>query len=275
MARLRRAAGAGRRAGRRQTLSLSRPRGRSVRRAGTADASRRLSRAMPASICWPRSAADGSTDRDALHAALVKAGLRTAPDDNWADLFSRVMVEKIEPMLGQGRATILYEISDLRGGTGPAERRRPARRRALRALLLRRRTRQRLRRTDRRRRAAPALRRRDGRESSASMASAIRSTRISSPRWPSCRRPAARARLRPAGDAGDGGNRIEDVIWTPVAMNGQNSAQPTHRRPSLKPHHRSSRVYGVAANGLSLPAWALCRSGDNCRSAIAQAASGQ
>jgi lysyl-tRNA synthetase class 2 len=53
-------------------------------------------------------AADGGTDRAALHAALVQAGLRTAPDDNWADLFSRVMVEKVEPMLGQGRATILY-----------------------------------------------------------------------------------------------------------------------------------------------------------------------
>jgi len=51
---------------------------------------------------------DGSTDRDALHGALVAAGLRTAPDDTWADLFSRVMVEKIEPALGQGRATILY-----------------------------------------------------------------------------------------------------------------------------------------------------------------------
>ncbi|WP_204324885.1 hypothetical protein, partial [Morganella morganii] len=34
--------------------------------------------------------ADGGTDRDALHAALVAVGLRTAPDDNWADLFSRV-----------------------------------------------------------------------------------------------------------------------------------------------------------------------------------------
>ncbi|RWB54748.1 EF-P lysine aminoacylase EpmA [Mesorhizobium sp.] len=53
-------------------------------------------------------AADGSTDRDALNAALIRAGLRTAPDDNWADLFSRVMVEKVEPALGQGRATILY-----------------------------------------------------------------------------------------------------------------------------------------------------------------------
>jgi lysyl-tRNA synthetase class 2 len=59
-------------------------------------------------------AADGSTDRDALHAAVVQAGLRTAPDDNFADLFSRVMVEKIEPALGQGRATILhgYPISE-------------------------------------------------------------------------------------------------------------------------------------------------------------------
>lgn len=54
-------------------------------------------------------AADGATDRDALYAALTRAGLRTAPDDSWADLFSRVMVEKIEPFLGQGRATILCE----------------------------------------------------------------------------------------------------------------------------------------------------------------------
>jgi lysyl-tRNA synthetase class 2 len=54
-------------------------------------------------------AADGATDRDALYAALTQAGLRTAPDDSWADLFSRVMVEKIEPLLGQRRATILCE----------------------------------------------------------------------------------------------------------------------------------------------------------------------
>lgn len=53
--------------------------------------------------------ADGITDRDSLHQALTGAGLRTAPDDGWADLFSRVMVEKIEPNLGIGRATILCE----------------------------------------------------------------------------------------------------------------------------------------------------------------------
>lgn len=54
-------------------------------------------------------AADGSTDREALHAAVAGCGLRTAPDDSWTDLFSRVMVEKVEPTLGIGRATILYE----------------------------------------------------------------------------------------------------------------------------------------------------------------------
>ena len=52
---------------------------------------------------------DGSTDRDALNAALASAGLRTAPDDTWTDLYSRVMVECVEPNLGIGRATVLYE----------------------------------------------------------------------------------------------------------------------------------------------------------------------
>lgn len=52
---------------------------------------------------------DGSTDRDALHAAVSAAGIRTAPDDTWADLFSRIMVEKVEPNLGIGAATVLCE----------------------------------------------------------------------------------------------------------------------------------------------------------------------
>ena len=52
---------------------------------------------------------DGSTDRDGLAAAARGAGIRVAEDDVWADVFSRVMVEKIEPNLGQGRATVLCE----------------------------------------------------------------------------------------------------------------------------------------------------------------------
>jgi lysyl-tRNA synthetase class 2 len=45
-------------------------------------------------------------DGRALGAA---AGVRVADDDTWADVFSRVLVEKVEPNLGRGRATILCE----------------------------------------------------------------------------------------------------------------------------------------------------------------------
>jgi lysyl-tRNA synthetase class 2 len=46
----------------------------------------------------------------ARFAAVARgAGVRTAPDDTWGDIFSRVLVERIEPHLGIGRATILYE----------------------------------------------------------------------------------------------------------------------------------------------------------------------
>jgi lysyl-tRNA synthetase class 2 len=53
--------------------------------------------------------ASGETDREALRAAATSAGVRTAEDDSWADVFSRVLVERIEPHLGEGRATILCE----------------------------------------------------------------------------------------------------------------------------------------------------------------------
>ncbi len=57
---------------------------------------------------------DGSTDRERLAAAMRAAGLRVAHDDGWADLFSRVLVEKIEPHLGFGRPTILdhYPVAE-------------------------------------------------------------------------------------------------------------------------------------------------------------------
>ena len=38
-----------------------------------------------------------------------RAGVRIADDDTWSDIFSQVLVEHVEPHLGQGRATILYE----------------------------------------------------------------------------------------------------------------------------------------------------------------------
>jgi lysyl-tRNA synthetase class 2 len=51
----------------------------------------------------------GATDRDALWSAACAAGVRTADDDTWSDVFSRVLVEKVEHRLGLGRPTILYE----------------------------------------------------------------------------------------------------------------------------------------------------------------------
>ena len=66
-----------------------------------------LRRHRPAGDRWTRPA---RTDRDALAAAAARAaGIRVADDDSWADLFSRVLVERVEPRLGRGRATILCE----------------------------------------------------------------------------------------------------------------------------------------------------------------------
>ncbi|MGQ4813262.1 EF-P lysine aminoacylase EpmA [Agrobacterium vitis] len=56
----------------------------------------------------------GETDRDHLAAQLRQGGMRVAEDDSWADLFSRVIVEKVEPHLGFGQPTILdrYPVAE-------------------------------------------------------------------------------------------------------------------------------------------------------------------
>jgi lysyl-tRNA synthetase class 2 len=48
-------------------------------------------------------------DTVALATAARAVGIRVAADDTWSDIFSRVLVERIEPRLGHGRATILDE----------------------------------------------------------------------------------------------------------------------------------------------------------------------
>jgi lysyl-tRNA synthetase class 2 len=53
--------------------------------------------------------AAGGPDRTALADAARRCGIRTAEDDTWNDVFSRVLVERIEPQLGNGRPTILSE----------------------------------------------------------------------------------------------------------------------------------------------------------------------
>jgi lysyl-tRNA synthetase class 2 len=44
-----------------------------------------------------------------LAAQAAGLGLRVAEDDNWSDVFSRILSEKIEPALGLGRPTVLCE----------------------------------------------------------------------------------------------------------------------------------------------------------------------
>ena len=51
----------------------------------------------------------GEGERDLLAEAAVKVGIAIADDDTWGDVFSRILAEKVEPHLGQGRATILCE----------------------------------------------------------------------------------------------------------------------------------------------------------------------
>ncbi len=52
---------------------------------------------------------NGKGDRDALAKQAVKAGIVIAGNDNWADIFSRILVDRVDPHLGVGCATILYE----------------------------------------------------------------------------------------------------------------------------------------------------------------------
>ena len=57
----------------------------------------------------------------------ARAGIRVAADDTWSDIFSRVLVERIEPQLGIGRPTLLDEYPHRRGGAGAAASRRDPR----------------------------------------------------------------------------------------------------------------------------------------------------
>jgi elongation factor P--(R)-beta-lysine ligase len=52
--------------------------------------------------------AGGIGDRKGL-AAAAGARVRITEDDTWSDIFSKVLVEHVEPNLGQGRLTVLFE----------------------------------------------------------------------------------------------------------------------------------------------------------------------
>jgi elongation factor P--(R)-beta-lysine ligase len=52
--------------------------------------------------------ADGEGDRAGL-AAAASQRVRITDDDTWSDIFSKLLVEHVEPNLGQGRLTVLFE----------------------------------------------------------------------------------------------------------------------------------------------------------------------
>jgi len=51
--------------------------------------------------------ADGVPDGEALAAQMLARGLDVPEDRSWSYLFSRILVEKVEPQLGNGRVTVL------------------------------------------------------------------------------------------------------------------------------------------------------------------------
>lgn len=50
----------------------------------------------------------GHADTEAFARQAANRGIRVAPDDDWSDIFSRVLAERVEPNLGIGRPTVLY-----------------------------------------------------------------------------------------------------------------------------------------------------------------------
>jgi elongation factor P--(R)-beta-lysine ligase len=52
---------------------------------------------------------DGEGDRGALAAAADASGMQPAANDGWSDIFSKLLVARVEPNLGRERPTLLYE----------------------------------------------------------------------------------------------------------------------------------------------------------------------
>lgn len=48
-------------------------------------------------------------DPSLLRAQAEKTGIETSPNDRWEDIFFRIMLEKVEPRLGQTVPTVLYD----------------------------------------------------------------------------------------------------------------------------------------------------------------------
>jgi elongation factor P--(R)-beta-lysine ligase len=51
---------------------------------------------------------NGRADTETLARQAKNSGIRVAPDDDWSDIFSRILSERVEPNLGIGRPTVLH-----------------------------------------------------------------------------------------------------------------------------------------------------------------------
>ena len=54
-------------------------------------------------------AADGSANRDMLATRAKRAGFSITENDNWSDIFSKLLAGRVEPQLGLGRPTLLVD----------------------------------------------------------------------------------------------------------------------------------------------------------------------
>jgi lysyl-tRNA synthetase class 2 len=64
--------------------------------------------------------ADGEGDRAAL-ASVAQGKVRVSDDDTWSDIFSKLLVEHVEPELGQGRLSVLFEYPVLEAALARAK----------------------------------------------------------------------------------------------------------------------------------------------------------
>ena len=51
---------------------------------------------------------NGRAETETLARQAKTSGVRVAPDDDWSDIFSRILIERVEPNLGLGRPTVLH-----------------------------------------------------------------------------------------------------------------------------------------------------------------------
>ncbi len=75
-----------------------------VERVSVAEACRRHGIDVLATLADP-----DRPDREMLAAMARAAGVRVAGDDTWSDVFTRILVDRVEPAVGRGRAAALTE----------------------------------------------------------------------------------------------------------------------------------------------------------------------